>query len=389
MPISTTECAAGHYAERVGEKTANRSGVVRHRGIRPLERSEVPQMASFLAGTSDSAGLTSFLEQVLFDHPWADPETPSLAYVEDGELLGAIGACAKRMRFEGEEIRMVVSALVWSHPRVRSRGVGVRLLRALLAGPQDLTITDGATDTVRQMWEMLGGRTAPLNWFAFHRIFQPWRFGATWLNDRRRVPPLGRFLVPAAGPLDQLTGRFVRMKLEPRVPSGEIEPLTPTSLAENAGHVTGTVRLHVDYDEKYLEWMFEQLRRLDDYQLYWLKGLRGSPWAELVCVRGEPIGWYICLVSPAGRCRVVQLAATDRGAPTVVGQLLHRAASRGVTAISGRLEHRLVAPLVQEPGLMRFTRAGRMLVHARDERITNAVLSGDALLTNLDGDWWV
>ena len=59
-------------------------------------------MASFPSPAPPTRpGLTSFLEQVLFDHPWADPETPSLAYVEDGELLGAIGACAKRMRFEG------------------------------------------------------------------------------------------------------------------------------------------------------------------------------------------------------------------------------------------------------------------------------------------------
>ncbi len=37
-------------------------------------------------------------------------------------------------------------------------GVGALLMRRHLSGPQELTITDGPTDTVRRMWAGLGGQ---------------------------------------------------------------------------------------------------------------------------------------------------------------------------------------------------------------------------------------
>lgn len=347
-------------------------------------------MASAVSGDPESARFAVFLEQVLFEDPWADPETPSLVYVEDGQIMGTIGASTRRMRFDGQSIRVVVSAFFWTHPSVRSRGVGARLLRALLLGPQDLTITDGATDAVRRMWEILGGRTAHLNCFAFHRILRPFRFTAVTLERRGSLPRLGHVLATACNPLDGLAQRFARGAVVPAVPPGEVEPLTPESLLESFDHVTRGTRLRGAYDLTYLEWLCEQLARVDSYELFWLEDVRGATLAERVLKSGEPLGWYVCQLSTGGRCHVLQLAASERGAPTVIAQLMHRAFRQGAIAVSGRVEGHLVAPLLHQRGLLlRFTPAGRRLIHARDTRIVNAVLTGDAFLTKLDGEWWV
>lgn len=347
-------------------------------------------MASLISGSSASSRLSSFLEQVLFDHPWTEPDIPSLAYVENGQIVGTLGASTRRMRFDGDEIRMVVSAFFWAHPDYRSRAVGAQLLRALLDGPQDLTITDGSTDTVRRMWEMLGGRTVHLSCFSFLRVLQPWRLGATWLHERESSRMLGRLLVPLAQPLDGLVTRVARTRVKPLVPEGVTKPLTPVDMLEHVELVTRGARLVSSYDQRYLEWLFRQLERIDHHQLFWLGGTRGGPWAELVLDgREHPVGWFICNLSPRGICRVLQLATTERQAPTVLAQLLHRAGQHGATAVAGRVEPRLVAALLKEQRLVRYWQGGRMLIHARDARIANAVVAGDALLTRLDGEWWV
>jgi hypothetical protein len=56
---------------------------------------------------------------------------------------------------------------------MRKRGVGALLLRHYLGGPQEVTITDGATVEVREIWERLGGTTALLQSFSWTRFYRP------------------------------------------------------------------------------------------------------------------------------------------------------------------------------------------------------------------------
>ena len=57
--------------------------------IRPLERSDLPAVATLyeLVARSGSRtpapGLERYFEKTFFDHPWADPEIPSLVFVDD------------------------------------------------------------------------------------------------------------------------------------------------------------------------------------------------------------------------------------------------------------------------------------------------------------------
>ena len=89
----------------------------------------------------------------------------------DGDVTGFIGVLPREMCFDDAPIRVAVATAFMVDPA--SRPAGIALLRHLLRGPQDLTLTDGATEQTRRILERLGFRSFPsmsMNWF---RVFRP------------------------------------------------------------------------------------------------------------------------------------------------------------------------------------------------------------------------
>jgi hypothetical protein len=360
--------------------------------IRPLEQEDIPAVARLyqvvMRGGSDEppAFLEPFFERTLLDQPWADSTIPSLVYVEEGEIVGFIGSNVRRMRFDGRPVTMACSAHQIAHPRVRKRAVGALLMRKYMSGPQDLTITDGATEPVRRMWEGLGGRTVHACCFSYDYAFRPWRLVLGRMAERfgaHRVEPA---VAPLAAGLVRATAAVWPGLRRAAPPATDVEPLTPQLLLELLPAIDKTVRLRVDYDLSYLGWLFQELDR--EQPTLWERGVRrGKLWAEAVHRGGRPVGWYVCQLRAGLPCRVLQIAAASTETDFVLTQLLHRASARGATGVYGRVEPRLVGPLSVSRSFLRFSE-GRMLVSARDPELVNAVVRGDALLTRLDGEWW-
>jgi hypothetical protein len=360
--------------------------------IRPLERDDIPAVARLyqvvMRGGSGEppAFLARFFERTLLDQPWADPTIPSLVYVEDGEIVGFIGSNIRRMRFGGEPITMACSAHQIAHPRVRKRAVGALLMNKYMSGPQDLTITDGATEPVRRMWEGLGGRTVHACCFSYVRVFRPWRLALGRTAELLEAHRVERAVAPLAGALDRGTAAVFRGALRVAPLTTDVEPLTPDRLLELLPTIDGSVRLRVEYDLPYLDWLFDELNR--EQPTLWNRGVRrGKLWAEVVHRDGRAVGWYVCQLNPGRLCRVLQIAAAASDTDSVLMQLLHRASARGAAGIYGRVEPRLLGPLSVGRSFVRFSE-GRMLVHAREPELMNAVTSGDALVTRMDGEWW-
>jgi hypothetical protein len=63
------------------------------------------------------------------------------------------------------------------------------------------------------------------------------------------------------------------------------------------------------------------------------------------------------------------------------------AVGEGGAAVQGRVEANLLAEIAHRGALFRFS--ARSLIHARDTDLLGAVTSGHALLTRLDGEWWM
>jgi len=366
--------------------------------IRPLEREDLPQVVrlyeQIMRGGVPQPGLVGFFERTLLDHPWADPEIPSLVYAEeDGTILGFVASSVRRMRFDGQPIRLGCSGHLLSHPDARKRAVGALLLRSYLDGPQDLTVSDGSTETVRRIWQGLGGDTVYLGCLSYIQVFRPWRLSADYLLNRPSLKTLEAVLGPVSSGLDAVTTLLGGRVLSPPKPEGSTRSLTPALMLEHLPTVTASLRLHPDYDETYLEWLFGELAQVADRGTLWTAGegrrsvRRGPLWAELVERDGRALGWYVCHLRRGGFCRVLQVAAGEREVDTVFAHLAYRARERGASALYGRIEPGIFGPISTGRSLIRV-HEGRLLAHARDRAILDALYSGRALLTRLDGEWW-
>jgi hypothetical protein len=327
------------------------------------------------------AEVPAWLMCTLFDHPWFDPDIPSLVYVDDsGEILGFIGSHVRRMRFEGEPVRMAVSGPLIAHPRVRSRGVGAMLCRRYMSGKQELTVTDSATEEMRKIFELIGGQMMHPGSMAWARVFRP----ASYLGNRvlhanvhvrHRIKPQARKPLPL---VDALTVRAIRYFNPPQSTETIDEPLTPELLIENLPLVTRSLRLIPDYDLEFLRWLFAELPQSRTW---------GTPHQRLVRDdRGRVLGWYVYYSLPGEACQVMQVAARDRYEGAVLDNLFAHAVGQGGAAVKGRVEARILPSLSHRGAVFRFT--PRSLIHCKDTDLLGAVTSGQALLTHLEGQWW-
>ena len=74
-------------------------------------------------------------------------------------------------------------------------------------------------------------------------------------------------------------------------------------------------------------------------------------------------------------------------AGAVLDALLDDARAGRAAGLRGRLEPLLVAPVAARGCFLRYV--GMALVHARDPRLVALATSRHALLTRLDGEWWM
>src|SRR5712691_2027348 len=158
------------------------------RGIRRCERDDLPGVATLYeqvvrSGTrSPPPRLAEYFERTFFEYPWADPEIPSLVYEDaGGRIVGFLGSHVRRLRLDGHPTRLACGGQLVVEPDVRTTAVGAFLFRAYLAGPQDITITDGANESVRRMWAASGGETALLKSMVWTRTLRPIRYGGDYI----------------------------------------------------------------------------------------------------------------------------------------------------------------------------------------------------------------
>jgi hypothetical protein len=354
--------------------------------IRPLEREDLPEVAALYelvmrSGTrAPRAETVSFFQRALLDHPWADPELPSLVHLDrSGGIVAFIGSHARRLRLREEPLRLACSGHLVADPEAENRVAGALLLARYLKGPQDLTITDGATPTVHRIWDRLGGQPSALGCVGWTRVFRPLQF----LGDRRASRRRGRGMRAGArrslAPLDAIAVRASsRVLLPPRVTSGS-EPLTPKGLLEHLATMTTTYHLLPGYDEEFLDWLFSELALVRD---------RGELVARVVRdAEGQVCGWYVYYLKVGGACPVIQIAARSGLHGAVIDQLFREAQEAGAAALHGRLEPSLLEPLSRRRCILRFT--GGALVHSRRDDVLSAIASPGALLTRMEGEWWM
>jgi hypothetical protein len=346
--------------------------------IRPFEQEDVKAVLALLRARLPSwTQDESFLTETLVDSRWADPDLPSLVAVDDqGEVLGFIGAQVRRVRFDDRELRGVCCAhLVVAGDR-RAGPAGALLLRRLLAGKQHLTWTDSPTEAVVRMWRAFGGHLDHPRSCDWLLVLRPFRWAGGVVAAKARRAPSREALPVAALPF-QAGGARLLPRAHPSVHEGvRSEEASTAAIVEHLPALIRGMRFNVAYDQPYLDQLFAQV-----------ESVMGPLVRRLVHRDGSPIGWYAYLSAPDGTSRVLHLCAPEVEVEAVFGELAEHARANGSAALTGRLEPHLEAPLRRRLAAIGFAR--QPIIHVRDPEVHAVLATSSALLTHLDGEWYV
>jgi hypothetical protein len=348
-----------------------------------LQKRDLPEVAALFelvmrsgSGTPPQQ-LAGYFER-LFEHPWADPEIPSLVYIDQiGRIVGFIGSHVRRLRFNDQRIRVGLSGQFMSHPDARNRAVGALLLRRYLAGPQDMSMTSAVGETTR-IWKALGGQMAVTGSMRWLRIFNlPSTAGyALERLGKARWKSVAR---PLFWTVQVLTDRLPRGSLRVPEPTTRAHDLSAEALLEHLPSVSGHLRIRPDYDVEFLNWLFGEMTEVRS---------RGELVKRLISEsNGRVLGWYVAYLKPGGISQVMQIAARERDVEGVLDHLLYDAQRRGVALLFGQLEPLLFEPLTRRRCL--FHPGGNFLVHSRNPEILDAALTGQVMISRMEGEGWM
>src|SRR5262249_43806082 len=137
---------ARHRRVRRGER--GRVGAMNR--VRPLVADDIPAVAALHASVfSESSELSTeerqhYLRQVFLESPWHGQPLSSLVSEDEHDgVVGFLGVVPRPMSLNGRSITVAVGSQFMVAPH--HRGLGIKLLKTFLSGPQHLSITDGAS----------------------------------------------------------------------------------------------------------------------------------------------------------------------------------------------------------------------------------------------------
>jgi len=350
-------------------------------GVRPFATGDIPAVAQLFSRVyphthwNSPAECEAYFHQMFFANPWADQRLPSWVAMEGARAVGFIGVIPRPMRLRQRPVQAAVVTQLMVEQEKRHGMVAAQLLRKALGGPQQLTISDGANESSRKMWEALGGLTSTLYSLQWRRLLRPAQ------SALQRASSLhGRAAALLATPVAVLADAYAAHYRALRRPSRLIEqPLEAAALLQGLDRATQRVALSPRYDPASLDWLLGQARA---------KRRHGELHACLLREPGGAIaGWFLYYAN-AATSKVLQLHAHEDAEHAVLDHLFQHAWRRGATVIEGRMEPRLARVLGQRHCLFQSTSAFA-LIQSRDAEVLAAMAHGDAFFSRLEGEWWM
>lgn len=356
--------------------------------IRELRAEDIPQVAALhgrVFGTGSSRTLqqlTAYFEEIFFRNPWRDASLPSLVAAQNGQITGFLGVVPRPMRLHGRTIRVAVCTQFMVDPHHRSGLGAVQLLKSFFAGPQDLSLADGANESARRMWLALGG-TAPLL-YSLHwvRPLRPARYVLALLE--RRAPKLRSLVAmgrPVAALADAAAAHMPLSRIHEKQGDSIVdEPLQPSTMFAYLPDVMTGTDLQPQYNAEALEWLLDQAARMTRHGTLRARAVRDR--------EHRLLGWFMHYAHAGGIGEVVQIAARNGSFDRIFQRLLLDAWRHGATAVRGRLDPRFAQELTDRHCWFRRD-CNWTLVHTRDPDLLSVIHQGKVFLSRLEGEWWM
>jgi hypothetical protein len=254
------------------------------------------------------------------------------------------------------------------------------LLRRHFAGPQDLTFSDVANSKARVIWEGLRGESGLLYSLEWSRPLRPWRHAANQLT----TGTAGRVARGAFRPFFRLAdNRLVRrehatFKIQ-RPSETRVRPLDPAAMEHELARLCAKRSLRPHYPAHLSSWLMQQLRK---------KGLGSLRCMVTEDLDGRCLGWFIYFSNPGGTGQVVQVISSTAHISLLLDAMFFDAWEEGVVELSGRADPASLAEYSAK-GCRFYTTPTSVLVHSRNPEVLKSIRLGQALLTRLEGEWWM
>src|SRR5947199_7922336 len=228
--------------------------------VRPFAPGDIPRVAelheSVLAASRHLSmeNRRRYFGKVFLENPWYDDTLPSLvAEGEHGRIVGFLGVLPRRMSWNGRSIKVAIVSQYMVEPSYRGL-TGLLLLKTFLAGPQDLSMTDGASHESVKSWKAVGGTDSPVHSIHWTRPLRPIRYGLSLVSEH--VP----LAAATAGPFCAVVDAIVaRMRRSPfwltTATSGE--ELTVDAILDSSHQFPPDAALRPEYDRGSLKWLLE------------------------------------------------------------------------------------------------------------------------------------
>lgn len=351
--------------------------------VRAITRADLPALVALYVrvfgappGGLDAA--SAYLERLLFDHPWVDGELPSLVFeASDGEPAGLLGVMPRPMLLHGQRLRLAIGHHFMVAPEARAALASVQLMRAFLAGPQDIATLEACTPW-RKLWEALGGSVALVPGLRWTSVIGPCRFAVGLATGRWRQ---AAWLEGAARLGDRVAARVVpRLRRPGEACDLTADPLVPDHLTAVHGEASRRATLAA-LNRSSACWLLDHLAA---------KTARGR--LEGVLLRskaGVVVGWYLYYAKPRGLSQVVVFDAAPAFGEAAFSHMLAHAHDRGCGALAGQVDRSLLEVVSAAPVWAYQPADSWQLVHGRRPELLSDVHAGRLPLSRLESDWWL
>ena len=353
--------------------------------IRPLRADDLERVAELFVttfradGSASTASVAEYMRTVYLDGPSSDPDLPSLvAENAQGDVGAFVGVTRAFFTKGNRRLRAAIPGNLMVEPGSNPL-IASRLISAFLAGGQDFSFADTATDVAARIWKYAGGIRCPAYSLTFTRALRPAAHAAYRFARRNRRPGAAAAARFAARPLDFALERLPLEPLGlPRSASSVVD-LDLKTVAPSMGKVSA-LSLYPSYEDAWLDFVLEQAAQ------------RGKGRLLGRAVEGEgrgsaPAGWFLYYPNPGSVAEVLQLVARPRSFGKVFEALVTDAYDEGAVAVSGRAHPSQLRAL----GKYRCSLVCEMwtVVHSRRAEVEQAFLRGEALPTALEGEGWM
>ncbi len=354
--------------------------------IRNCAREDIPAVAALFCRTFlkskrlPPASLETHLADVYLSHPWYDPDVAARVHVNgEGRVTGFIGVFPGRFEFRGASFRAAIAGTLMAEDPEADPLAGARLLRSVIKGRQDISISETTNPLSQGLWERLGGTVVPLLSLDWLRVFRPGGAALSLLTERM---PGAVLLAPAAWAGDWLGRRWANGALLPAAPSSRLIRQADPPEADFVAAVRELAfraELHPSWGSgEDVRWLLGHATRKERY---------GSVRRTIVRdAKGALAGCYIYHGKPGGTGRVLQVLARADAVEDVVDCLLYEADEAGLSALRGRLSPQLADALLTRNCV--FAHRASTMIHTANDDLAGAVKRGEAMITGLAGESW-